>query len=123
MLLHSLCLCCGVKHPRNEVKLCRCVYSQHAFGLGEDGTARICEVSSKEIFRKGTIFPSTIEHIRNTSEVNGKIQGYLLKQKAVTHTLYVNTVIQNLPHAFVSTLKFMLSFSYLHCFSLALPLV
>lgn len=54
----------------------------------EDGTTRFCEVSSEKILRRCTIFPGTIKGFRNTNEMNGKIQGYLLKQKAIyTHTL------------------------------------
>lgn len=119
-ILHPFWFCCMVKCSRKRVKCRACVYSQHAFGLAEDPTTSFCEVSSKKIFRKGPVFPGTIKCIGNKSEVNGKIQGCLLKRKAIyTHRDYVSLSSKICPILVFPSLKFTHLFSYLLSFSLA----
>lgn len=89
----------------------------------EDGTTRFCEVSSEKILRRCTIFPGTIKGFRNTNEMNGKIQGYLLKQKAI-YTHIMSALSSKIsPILLFPSLIFTLSFSYLLSYFLALPLV
>lgn len=120
MILHPFHFCCMVKCSRKRVKWRACVYSQHVFGLAEDTTTSFCGVSGKKMFRKGPVFPGTMKGVGNKSEVNGKIQGCLLKPKAIyTHRDYVSLSSKICPILVFPSLKFTHSFSYLLSFSLA----